>query len=137
MSEIDEVKEPVIEVDESLTNKELVERFAKIHNMTIEAATELIGGESNEETLKKIQDFTVDKINSSTVKLNRAQRRAFKKKYGHTPPVVNATLQEQQEVINDTARKLTYIDLIQKLRALNAKKEKENEENGEIANETD
>ena len=137
MSEIDEVKEPVIEVDESLTNKELVERFAKIHNMTIEAATELIGGESNEETLKKIQDFTVDKINSSTVKLNRAQRRAFKKKYGHNPPVVNATLQEQQEVINDTARKLTYIDLIQKLRALNAKKEKENEENGEIANETD
>ena len=136
MSEIDEVKEPVIEVDESLTNKELVERFAKIHNMTIEAATELIGGESNEETLKKIQDFTVDKINSSTVKLNRAQRRAFKKKYGHNPPVVNATLQEQQEVINDTARKLTYIDLIQKLRALNAKKEKENEENGEITDET-
>lgn len=136
MSEIDEVKEPVIEVDESLTNKELVERFAKIHNMTIEAATELIGGESNEETLKKIQDFTVDKINSSTVKLNRAQRRAFKKKYGHAPPVVNATLQEQQEVINDTARKLTYIDLIQKLRALNAKKEKENEENGEITDET-
>ena len=137
MNEINEIKEPSTEINEKLTNDELIERFAKIHNMTKEAAAELVGGDSDEETLKKIQDFTIEKINSSTVKLNRAQRRAFKKKYGHNPPVLQTTPQEQQDVINDTAKKLAYIDLIQKLRALNAKKAKENEENGEITDETD
>ena len=47
-------------------------------------------------------------------KLNRAQRRAMKKKNK------NAT-----EVIADTAERLNYINLLQKLRELNARQEKE------------
>ena len=51
---------------------------------------------------------------------NRAQRRAFAKKLGKSGRAKMGT-------ISETAKKLTYINLIKKLRALN--EEKENEEN--------
>ena len=50
--------------------------------------------------------------------LNRAQRRALKKKMGKKG-------EEDLNLISDTAKRLSYVDLIQKLRKLN--KEKENE----------
>jgi len=52
--------------------------------------------------------------------LNRKQRRALKKKAGKAG-------REQLSAITNTAEKLNYIDLIQKLQELNAKKEKEND----------
>ena len=52
---------------------------------------------------------------------NRAQRRAFAKKLGKSG-------REKMETISETAKKLTYINLIEKLRELNKKKENENYE---------
>ena len=51
---------------------------------------------------------------------NRAERRALAKKIGRKG-------REQFGTISETAKKLNYIDMIQKLRELNEKKEKENE----------
>lgn len=51
---------------------------------------------------------------------NRAERRAFAKKLGKTG-------RAQFNSINETAKKLNYIDLIQKLRKLNNEKENNNE----------
>ena len=115
------------EQDETMTNEELIERFAKIQNISIDEAKEQIGGETPEETLKNIEDFTINKINGGP-KLNRAQRRALAKKAGKKG-------KQTAEAVSDTAKKLNYIDLIQRLRELNEKKEKE--ENVENATKTD
>ena len=53
--------------------------------------------------------------------LNRAQRRALKKKMGKKG-------EEDLNLISDTAKRLSYVDLIQKLRKLNKEKENENYE---------
>lgn len=61
--------------------------------------------------------------------MNRAQRRALKKKVGakkYAEMIANSG--DEISMINETAEKLNYIDLIQKLRKLNEKKEKENGE---------
>ncbi len=129
-----EVKEPSDEINEQLNARELIERFAAIQGISYEEAEIKIGASTPEEILKNIQDFTTEKIKASEIKLNRAQRRALQKKYGKNA-VLQATAQEQQDVINETARKLNYIDLIQKLRKLNEQKAKEND-NGETTNET-
>ena len=55
------------------------------------------------------------------------------KKYGKK----NKQTELDTKVIADTTEKLNYIDLIQKLRILNEKNEKEIEENGETATEND
>lgn len=52
---------------------------------------------------------------------NRAQRRAFAKKLGKSGRAKMGT-------ISETAKKLNYINLIQKLRELNEEKENENYE---------
>ena len=52
---------------------------------------------------------------------NRAERRKFAKKLGKTGRAKMGT-------ISETAKKLTYINLIQKLRELNEEKENENYE---------
>jgi len=135
MSEINEIKEPTNEVNEKLNAQELIERFAAIQGISREEAEKCVGAETEEEILKKIQDFTTEKIKNSEIKLNRAQRRALQKKYGKNV-VLQMTPQEQQDAISETAKKLNYIDLIQKLRKLNEQKEKEND-NGESTNETD
>ena len=122
--------------DERLTRHELIERYASIQGISYEEAELQIGAPTEEEILKKIEQKTIEKINATSVKMNRAQRRAFQKKYGKNA-IPQATPQEQMEVINDTARKLSYIDLIQKLRKLNEEKAKENENDGQTTNETD
>ena len=132
MSEINEVKEPTEEINEKLTVDELIERYAKIQNISIEQAKEEIGAPTEEEILKKIQDKTIEKINSTRVPMNRAQRRALKKKVGAKKYAeMVAESGDVTGVISETAAKLNYIDLIQKLRKLN----KEKEENGTVIDE--
>ena len=114
---------------------ELIKRFAEIQGITYEEAEEKIGAPTDEEILKKIEQFTLQMINErSKQKLNRAQRRALEKKVGKKKfAEIYNTDEGAVDAISDTTRKLGYIDLIQKLRALNEKNEKENEIN-ETAN---
>ena len=87
-----------------------------------------------EKILKRIQDKTIEKINSTRVPMNRAQRRALKKKVGAKKYAeMVAESGDVTGVISETAAKLNYIDLIQKLRKLN----KEKEENGTVIDEDD
>lgn len=111
---------------------ELIKRFAEVQGVQYEEAEKLVGADSDEEIMNKITNFTVEKINGG-VTLNRAQRRALakknkgkKKKVPFGNPITE---------INETAAKLNYIDLIQKLRALNEKKAKEIEEDGDAETE--
>ena len=134
MSEINEIKEPTAEINEHLSCEELIERYAKIQNISIEQAQEEIGAPTEEEILKKIEDKTIEKINSTRVPMNRAQRRALKKKVGAKKYAeMVAESGDVTTAISQTAKKLNYIDLIQKLRKLN----KEKEENGETIIEDD
>ena len=57
-------------------------------------------------------------IKANSRSRNRAERRALAKKMGKKG-------RAQIDLITETAEKLNYIDLIQKLRELNAKKEME------------
>ena len=135
-TEINEIKELTEEINEKLTVNELIERYSKIQNISIEEAREQVGADTEEEVLKKIQDKTIEKINSTRVPMNRAQRRALKKKVGAKKYA--EMVAESGDVVNavsETAKKLNYIDLIQKLRQLNEKKENEN--NGETITEND
>ena len=134
MSEINEVKEPTTEINEKLTKEELIERYAKIQQISIEEAEEQVGAPTEEEILKKIEQKTIEKINSTRVPMNRAQRRALKKKVGAKKYAeMVAESGDVTTAISQTAQKLNYIDLIQKLRKLN----KEKEENGETIIEDD
>lgn len=120
--------------DQTASAHELIERFAQIQNISIEEATEKIGAATAEDVLKNIQDFTIEKINSTRVSMNRAQRRALKKKVGAKKYAeMVAESGDVTTAISQTAQKLNYIDLIQKLRKLN----KEKEENGETIIEDD
>lgn len=119
-------------MDEHLSVQELIERFAQVQNISIEQAKEEIGAPTEEEVLKKIQDKTIEKINSTRVPMNRAQRRALKKKVGAKKYAeMVAESGDVTGVVSETAAKLNYIDLIQKLRKLN----KEKEENGTVIDE--
>lgn len=131
-TEINEIKEPTTEI----TKEELIERYAKIQQISVEEAEEQVGAPTEEEILKKIQDKTIEKINSTRVPMNRAQRRALKKKVGAKKyaEMVNES-GDVVGAVSETAKKLNYIDLIQKLRKLNEEKEKEIEENGETTTE--
>ena len=120
--------------DQTASAHELIERFAQIQDISIEEATEKIGAATAEDVLKNIQDFTIEKINSTRVPMNRAQRRALKKKVGAKKYAeMVAESGDVTTAISQTAQKLNYIDLIQKLRKLN----KEKEENGETIIEDD
>ena len=128
MSEINEIKEPSTEVNEKLTAHEMIERYAEVQKISYEEAELQVGAPTEEEILKKIEEKTLEKIRNQQVPMNRAQRRALKKKMGakkyaemvaDSGDVVNA--------VSETAKKLNYIDLIQKLRKLNEEKEKNGE----------
>ena len=112
---------------ENITTKEIIQRFAEIQNISYEAANKLIGGDSEEEVLNNITNFTKQKMYSN---LNRAQRRALQKQ--EKKQRKNKS-QPSVEQITDIAQQLNYIDLIQKLRKLNEEKEK----NGETTFEDD
>jgi len=136
--ELEEEEEEEEVQHENLTVEELIERFAQVQNISKEEAKEQIGADTPEEVLKKIQDKTIEKINSTRIPMNRAQRRALKKKIGAKKYAeMVADSGDVAGVISETAKKLNYIDLIQKLRKLNAEKEKEKEENGEHDDEED
>lgn len=122
-TEINEVKEPTTEINEKLTKEELIERYAKIQQISIEQAREEVGAPTEEEILKKIEQKTIEKINSTRVPMNRAQRRALKKKVGAKKyaEMVNES-GDVVTAVSETAKKLNYIDLIQKLRKLNEEK---------------
>jgi hypothetical protein len=122
-SEVNEVKEPTENVNEHLSCEELIERYAQIQNISIEQAREEVGAPTEEEILKKIQDKTIEKINSTRVPMNRAQRRALKKKVGAKKYAeMVAESGDVVGAVSETAKKLNYIDLIQKLRKLNEEK---------------
>lgn len=108
---------------------DLIKRFAEIQGITYAEAEALVGAKTDDEIMKKITDFTVQKINGG-VKLNRAQRRALAKK--NKGNKAKTAQKSQIDEINETATKLNYIDLIQKLRKLNEEKAKENEEDGNL-----
>lgn len=92
-------------MEDKINREKAFEELEQVNN--IEDAAEIV---------KKLEDAQIA-ADSQLPHLNRAQRRAFKKKH-----------KVEQNIISDTALKLNYIDLIQKLRALNEKKEKENNE---------
>lgn len=111
---------------------DLIKRFAEIQKMDYAEAEKLVGADTEEEIMKKITDFTVQKINGG-ITLNRAQRRALAKK--NKGKKAQMAQKSQIDEINETATKLNYIDLIQKLRVLNEKKAKEIEEDGDAETE--
>jgi len=73
--------------------------------------------------LDAIVDAATSDIKAKSRLRNRAERRALAKKLGKKG-------RAQMDVITETTEKLNYIDLIQKLRELNAKKERENNNEG-------
>lgn len=128
MSEVNEIKEPTTEVNEKLTRQELIERYATIQGISYEEAELQVGAPTEEEILKKIEQKTIEKINSTRVPMNRAQRRALRKKVGAKKYAeMVAESGDVVGAVSETAKKLNYIDLIQKLRKLN----KEKQDNGE------
>jgi len=108
------------QINDKLTSEQLIERFASLNNISKEEAEQLVGAESEEEILKKIEEYTLQRINQNMPQLNRAQRRALAKsnkgKKKKSNPVV---------AVSETAKKINYIDLIQRLRDLNEKRENE------------
>ena len=125
---INEEKEPTEEINEKLTPDELVQRYAEIQGITIEEAYNEVGAPTEYEILKNIEEKTLEKIKSRQVPMNRAQRRALKKKVGAKKYAEMVAEGDIVDTITDTAVKLNYIDLIQKLRKLNEEKSKENGE---------
>ena len=86
--------------------------------------TFVTGLTTDQDNIDTIVEETTSAIENKTEQLqfhNRAQRRAFAKKLGKSGRAKMGT-------ISETAKKLTYINLIQKLRELNEEKENENYE---------
>lgn len=110
------------EVNEKPTEKELIERYAQINNLTFEQAQEEVNAPSYDEILKNIENKTLERIRSKMPVLNRAQRRALAKKSKGKKNMADAS---SAEAIAETTKKLNYINLIQELRKLNEKKENE------------
>ena len=133
MSEINEVKDPTAEVNEKPTKEDLLERYAKIQKISIEQAKQDVGADTVEEILKNIEKKTLERIRERQPPMNRAQRRALKKKMGAKKYAEFVGDGDATTVISETAAKLNYIDLIQKLRKLN----EENEKNGKTTIEND
>ena len=79
---------------------------------------------TDQDNIEEIVEETTSAIENKSEQLqfhNRAQRRAFAKKLGKSGRAKMGT-------ISETAKKLTYINLIEKLRKLNEEKENENYE---------
>ena len=109
-----------------MSSNELIERFAEVNKLTIEQATELIGGETSEEILNNITRYTISNIRSkNSMKMNRKQRRALLKKMGKEK---YSTMND----ISDAVTKINYIDLIERFRKLNEQKEKEEDDTNVI-----
>ncbi len=83
--------------------------------------TGLTTDQDNIEEIVEETTFAIENKVSQSQFHNRAERRKFAKKLGKSGRAKMGT-------ISETAKKLTYINLIQKLRELNEKKENENYE---------
>lgn len=83
--------------------------------------TGLTTDQDNIDTLIKETTSAIEDKTNQLQFHNRAQRRAFAKKLGKSGRADMGT-------ISETAKKLNYISLIEDLRKLNEKKEKENNE---------
>ena len=103
------------------TRDGLIQRFAQVQQISTEEAEKMIGAETPQEILQNIKKFTQNKIKSSMGHMNRAQRRAAARKKGKKG-------KQAVDAVTETAIKINYIDLIQKLRALNKKREEEENE---------
>ena len=77
--------------------------------------------ESSDIDIESITTTVSDNIDKQLVPRNRAERRAFAKKAGKKG-------RQQFDLITETARKLNYIDLIQKMREINKQREKDSNE---------
>lgn len=86
---------------------------------TIEELEQINNAEDAAKLIKELEDTQIA-ADSQIPHLNRAQRRTLTKKLGKTG-------RAKADLIMDTTKKINYIDLIQKLRELN--KKRENEEN--------
>lgn len=126
--EINDNKEPTEEINEKPSRDELIQRYAEVQNITVEQAEQEVGAPTDYEVLKNIEEKTLEKIRKTQVPMNRAQRRALKKKVGAKKYAEMVANGDVVETISETAKKLNYIDLIQKLRKLNEEKEKDNGE---------
>ena len=78
---------------------------------------------NDDKDLDAIVDAATSDIKAKSRPRNRAERRALAKKMGKKG-------RAQMDLITETAEKLNYIDLIQRLRELNVKKEMEDNGNG-------
>ena len=79
---------------------------------------------TDQDNIDTIVAETTSAIENKTEQLqfhNRAERRRFAKKLGKSG-------REKMGTISETAKKLAYINLIEEIRELNKKKEKENYE---------
>lgn len=108
--------------EENLSKEQLLVRFAEAQGVSEEEATNLVGGETADDVLNNIKEFTRKKIQENMPPMNRAQRRAWLKRN-------KRRIKSKAETIAETAQKLNYIELIKSLRELNEKKQKEIEEN--------
>ena len=133
-----EINESFVTDDVAIqSTEEIIDRFAAINGMSREdamIALKVATTSSPEYTLASIEKYTLNKINSKRVPMNREQRRALKKKVG-AKKYAEMIAEEGNavEAIAETAKKLNYIDLIQKLRKIN----EENEKNGKYNDEED
>jgi hypothetical protein len=124
----DKMETELQENEIKLTRQELIERYAEVQKLSIEEAEEQIGAPTEEEILKNIREKTIEKINSTRIPMNRAQRRALKKKVGakRYAEMITET-GDVAAAVSETAQKLNYVHLIEKLRKLNEEKEKNGE----------
>ena len=120
---ITDEKESNSEINEKLSRDELIQRYAEIQNITIEQAEQEVGAPTDYEVLQNIEEKSLEKIRKTQVPMNRAQRRALKKKVGSKKYAEMVANGDVVETVSETAKKLNYIDLIQKLRKLNEEKE--------------
>lgn len=112
------------QINDKPTLEQVKKRFSEVTGLTLEEVEKEIGAATEEEVLQNIQEYTRKQIQARMPAMNRAQRRALAKKQGKKTLSKTAT-----DVIAETTKKINYIDLIQKIQALNKKRE---EEEGEI-----
>lgn len=105
---------------------EIIQRFSEVNNLTLEEAENLVNADTEEEVLKNIEKYTLQKIKESMMPMNRQQRRAQEKRNKQAKKK-GAISKTEAEVIAELTKKFNYINLIQKLRKLNEKEENNNE----------
>lgn len=112
---------------------DLIDRYAHVNCISYEEAEQQIGAITEEEILAKIKQKSIEKINATRAPANREQRRALRKKLGAKKYA--EMLAENGDIVrsvSETARKLNYIDLIQRLQKIN---NEEKNEDGETTTE--